>query len=527
MANKNIFQSSRGRILPNTDTVNEAGGTAYKFEDKHALAQLLFTGTLNDTYYGTAGSQLDEVVGLLSRVDPEFAAKAGILARSEGHMKDMPALVLATLASKDRDTFNKVFERIVDNGRMLRNFVQILRSGVTGRKSFGTALKRKINNWLNERPAHLLFKDSVGNDPSLADIIKMTHPKPATAERAALYAYLIGKEYSEDNLPLVVQQYERFKRGDSVEPPKVEFRMLTSLPLTRDHWVKIAKDAPWHMTRMNLNTFARHGVFEVSGMEEIIAHKLTDPNAIQKARVFPYQLLAAYKNVSDVPRSVENALQDALELAVENVPEFGCRVAVFPDVSGSMGSSVTGYRSTATSKVRCHDVSALVAATVLRRNPGSVILPFEGSVRNIRLNERDTIMTNAEKLARIGGGSTNCSAPLAALNEAERKSGKSSEIELVIYVSDNESWVDSNRRSYWGHGPTETLKQWEIFKRNNPNAKMVCIDIQPYTSTQAQEREDILNIGGFSDNTFKVIKDFVDGKLNPEHWVGLIEEVEL
>jgi 60 kDa SS-A/Ro ribonucleoprotein len=29
--------------------------------------------------------------------------------------------------------------------------------------------------------------------------------------------------------------------------------------------------------------------------------------------------------------------------------------------------------------------------------------------------------------------------------------------------------------------------------------EMVCIDIQPYATVQAKERDDILNIGGFSD----------------------------
>ena len=35
MANKRLFDSTG---LPETDTVNEAGGTAYEFEPKHALA---------------------------------------------------------------------------------------------------------------------------------------------------------------------------------------------------------------------------------------------------------------------------------------------------------------------------------------------------------------------------------------------------------------------------------------------------------------------------------------------------------
>ena len=44
--------------------------------------------------------------------------------------------------------------------------------------------------------------------------------------------------------------------------PDVPFQMLTSLELKTEHWKQIASNAPWQMTRMNLNTFARHGVFD-------------------------------------------------------------------------------------------------------------------------------------------------------------------------------------------------------------------------------------------------------------------------
>jgi 60 kDa SS-A/Ro ribonucleoprotein len=44
---------------------------------------------------------------------------------------------------------------------------------------------------------------------------------------------------------------------------------------------------------MNLNTFARHGVFEAPGLVNLVAARLRDAVEIQRARVFPYQLLSA------------------------------------------------------------------------------------------------------------------------------------------------------------------------------------------------------------------------------------------
>lgn len=37
MANKNLFASIVGRLLPKADVVNEAGGRAYAFSPEHAL----------------------------------------------------------------------------------------------------------------------------------------------------------------------------------------------------------------------------------------------------------------------------------------------------------------------------------------------------------------------------------------------------------------------------------------------------------------------------------------------------------
>ncbi len=60
------------------------------------------------------------------------------------------------------------------------------------------------------------------------------------------------------------------------------------------------------MIRMNLNTFARHQVFEVEGMTELIAARLRDQDAIRKARVFPYQLMIAYLSAGEeVPQAVK------------------------------------------------------------------------------------------------------------------------------------------------------------------------------------------------------------------------------
>ncbi len=519
--NNSLFQTVRGMFTPPTDTINHAGGRAYEFTPKHALAQYAVTGSFNSTFYANAEDQITKVVELCGKVDAEFIAKLAVFARERGYMKDMPAFLAAMLSVKDKALLEKVFPRVINNGKMLRNFVQIMRSGAVGRKSLGTMPKRLVREWFDRRPADVIFKQSVGQSPSFADILKMVHINPNHFEKEALFGYLIGKEFEFAKLPEVVQMFEKFKLGDCLEVPNVPFQMLTALPLATKDWIEIARNAGWTMTRMNLNTFQRHGVFRDAEMVEIIANRLANADEVKRSKVFPYQLLSAYKAAvanAEMPREITEALQDALEIACENVPKIEGKIYILPDVSGSMSSPVTGHRKGATTSVRCIDVAGLVASAILRKNPTAEVLPFECDVVNVALNPRDSVMTNAQKLASIGGGGTNCSAPLKQLNRA-KSSG-----DLVIYVSDNESWMDKQRT--WNNG-TETMTQWNEFKSRNKDAKLVCIDINPNATTQAQERQDILNIGGFSDQVFEIVDLFAKGKLNANHWVGVIEAIEV
>ena len=515
MANQDLFTStvSNKKNL----TLNEAGGVAYKLSNEQALVQYTITGCFNGTFYSTPQDQLNMLLDLCKKVSPKFVAQTALYCRERAYMKDAPAFLCAYLASNGHtELLSKVFDKVINNGKMLRNFVQIMRSGVTGRKSLGSASKRLVQTWFKNRTAETIFKNSIGNSPSLVDVIKLAHPKPDNKAKEALYGYMLDKEYSQDALPQLVKDFENYKKNQSGKVPNVPFQMLTALNLDSNAWTQIARNVSWQTLRMNLNTFNRHGVFKNKEVTGELAIKLANTSEVLNAKVFPYQLLTTFLNTEQAPDVVRLALQDAVEVAVQNVPAYNGKVYVCVDVSGSMRSPVTGNRGSVTTKVSCVHVAALVAAAVLRKNPSARIIPFERGVVNIKLNPRDSIMTNANALANICGGGTNCSAPLALLNS------ENAEGDLVIYVSDNESWVDSVYKNN-----TAMQKEWAAFKGRNKNAKLVCIDIQPSGTAQVLDNKSILNVGGFSDEVFNVINDFLEGNLDSQHLVGVIKNLEL
>jgi 60 kDa SS-A/Ro ribonucleoprotein len=502
MANKSIFGSASKKVKEVVASViNSAGGIAYSMESEEALAQLACTGTFNGTYYAGGSDTLDQVIAHANKVSPEFLANLCVYTRESAHMKDSAAVLLAILMNKDIALFKKVFGFVINNGKMLRTFCQVVRSGKVGRKSFGTAPKRMIKQWLENRSDKQLFDDSVGNDPSLQDIIKMVHPKPTTKNREAFYAYLLEKAHDASLLPQEVKEFEEFKKGKPGERsvPNVSFQMLTSLNLTDSEWKEIARNAKWHMTRMNLNTFERHNVLKDGEMVQMIAKRLASEEDVKRAKVFPYQLLSAYLAATTVPTEIRNSLEKAMEFATANVPSFKGKVYVGVDCSGSMGAPVTGNRGSATSVISCNQVAALMAACVLRKAEQCDVYRFDTQAEELSLNPKASVMENTRIIGTHGGG-TDCGATLRVLNQ-RRAMG-----DVVIILSDNESWSNP-----YGGSHTNLMAEWKTFKKRNPNAKLICVDLAANTTSQVpSSSKDVLCVGGFSDTVFEVVSNFLE-----------------
>ena len=275
-----------GRVDPANRHGELREAPAYALAPKQALAQYAATGCFGRTFYATADEQLARVLELCDAVDAGFVARVAIYSRTQSFMKDMPALLCAWLSTRDARLHEAVFTRVIDNARMLRTYVQILRSGVVGRKSLGSAPKRLVREWLASRDEDALFSSSAGQSPSLSDIVKMVHPKPAGPKREAFYGYMIGRPYDANALPKLVMQFEQFKAGEAPNVPDLPFMLLSALPLSPKDWAEIASNASWQTTRMNLNTFARHGVFEDAEFVRVVADRLKDEIEIGRRGCF-------------------------------------------------------------------------------------------------------------------------------------------------------------------------------------------------------------------------------------------------
>ncbi|MCG6156538.1 TROVE domain-containing protein [Rubinisphaera margarita] len=545
MANKSLFSNFKN-LLPRTNSINEAGGAAYKFSAKQALAQLAATGCFNGVFYANAQTQLDTLRSLIDEVDDNvFLAKLAVYSRERAFMKDMPAALVASLSTRDTALMHQVFDRVIDNGRVLRTLFQMVRSGQFGRNSLSSSLQRAFQRWLNEASVSKLLSASIGNDPSLRDVLRLARPTPRDNARRALFGWLTDKDVekwapaTEADLPQDLKQLIKYRRitGEKDQAAvaadlNVRWDLLADAARGPKVWKAIARQMGPQALRMNLNTLLRHQVLEDREMVDYVAGRVADATEIRRSRQFPYQYLAAYLNAStELPHKIRDALHRAAEIACGNIPELPGPVVIGLDTSGSMNCPVTGYRGGGgTSAVRCVDVAALFAAAILRRNPDSVLVPFDTIAYDARLDPSDSILSLSKRLGQMGGGGTDCSIPLREANSRYRNRRFAG----CVLISDNESWIRNGQAfGYGAYGSTGVMTEWQDFVKNQlrlqggdiTGPKLVCIDIQPYGTSQAPERSDILNIGGFSDAVFNVVSGFLSG--DESRFVKEVEAVEL
>lgn len=140
-----------------------------------------------------------EIQNLSRLVSEAWLAKSAVVA-AEHDQRKAAAMMLAVLTLRDVELLTKVFHRAMLEVETLRRYMVYLRS--CGRCSLGTRPKKLIREWLNAQPAWKLRAEAFGKHrPTLADIVRWTHPKPIDEAHSVVYAWMSGRPTSVVDLP--------------------------------------------------------------------------------------------------------------------------------------------------------------------------------------------------------------------------------------------------------------------------------------------------------------------------------------
>jgi 60 kDa SS-A/Ro ribonucleoprotein len=501
----------------NIPHVNHEGATSFRRSLREQVLQVLSTNTLSDTFYvGKEQLALETVEVLLEarEKDHRFLARAIVWARQEGLMKLVPTLALAILSGKkgiDESLFRNTFMKTILTPDDLRTYVMLIKGGVTpGRSSIGGKVRDVVREWIGGISEYHAIKYGSARSEgfTLRDIIRLTHPKPASDEYRERFGWLVqGSVGSDSALNPKIAAFEKLKRAKTdeeivslIEQGRLPYEVVVPSvsKMTPAIWTALLYQAPYMNLLRNLNSFREHNVFESEKNVEFAVEKLTNRSAVESSRVLPFRFIEALKAFSFTgPQDMRiiDALRQGLELSFVNLPDFGLEkhVTIGTDVSGSMSDVSISEKSS----TKCIDIAGIFTGALLKRTNKSLALPFEGRVVNIALSKHDSIAETARKIAKVGGGSTAVGAPIEYLLSRKIKT------DVFIGITDN---VD------WSHGQDyETsdafLPLWRRYKREvNPDAEAFLVTIAPYRDAVApQSEKGVHYIYGWSEKVLNYI----------------------
>ena len=484
--------------VPKPDHVNKEGFPSYSRTPEEDVVNVLMTGTTANTFYVDAVAKVQDIISVLDNFNNlEFLAKAIVYAREYGYMREIPIAATVLLSKKDVRLFRAVVHRVCRNPHDWQKFIDICRSRAI-RGGVGRALKREIIEAIRNMPVYHAIK----YPKAVEDMIRIARPHESVNK--TVIKYIMENRHEGDER---LEALYRLKHAESeseivrcIEEGKLPFEVVTgSVPkMTPAIWEALLYQAPYFNLLRNLNNFIRNGVFNRSENLDYAVEKLTNPEAVRNSKLFPFRFYIAYRILEDF-RYVDvlkGALEKAMEISIENIPELDGKVVIAPDVSGSMSSYMTGDYSV----VQCCDLVGVFTAMMIKKCRNvPLLLPFDHELREDIAQEaysKETILEIASCFRAYGG--TSLSAPVEWLIE-NRES-----VDYFIAFTDDEEWV--------GRSFMEALNDY--MRNVNPDVKVYLVTLLPYRDYPVPPQiRNVHFVFGWSDYVLKYVASDVEKQI--------------
>lgn len=478
-------------VATGTKTTNLAGGDAFKVDKRYELAAILLTSFVKDEHYSSANDTLGRIEALMKEVPQSFAAKAAIYARNEHGMRSITHVTAAEIAKHvkgetwTRRFFDKVFRRPDDMLEVLACY-----QAKYGRRPIPNSLKRGIRDAFNRFDAYQCAKyRAEAKAIKLVDLVNLVHPKGAKHIGDLVKGGLKSTETWEAKLT------ESGKGANKENQEQVK----------ADAWSTLL--AGKKLGYLALLRNIRNIMQQAPESLDLALEQLVDEKAIRnpKAVVFPFQYLSAMTEVMKLGnpngRKAVEAIAEAMDISLANVPRFEGKTLIALDDSGSMGS-LDEPKSAFT-------IGALFAAALYKANDAMLCM-FSDKARYHTLLPNAPVWSLVQEMGkhRTGNGTDfNC-----VFEKATQK------FDRIVFLSDMQGWMTTG----WGQAaPTKALADYK--RRTGADPKIYSFDLRGYGTLMFPERS-VYCLAGVSDRIFDVMKTL---EQEPQALIKRIESIAL
>lgn len=525
-----------------TQVLNHEGVPAFSRDAKSELFLLGVTNFVSeDTYYET-GEQRDtryaNLVAQVTQTDPVWVAHFAVYLRSVVNMRSVAVVTACEYAKaggpEARKVVNAVCQRADEPGEVLAYWINKYGRPVPSSVKRGVAdAARRLYTERNQ-----IKWDTSSHNWRWADVINMARPRPfsrieqierlakqrvhATIEKPTRADFVraeqeINVENREGRLFIPDQNYlfgycldSRYdnsaffhgeklpmlgKRRDLLALPKDKARALLLAeperlaeagmtwealssfgPMDKAAWEAVIPSMGYMALLRNLRNFDQAGVSDKVA-DQIIA-KLTDPEEVAKSRQLPFRFYSAYNAAPSLRWSYP--LEKALDLSLSNIEPFRGRTLVLVDTSGSM----EGFGYSAKGTVEPIHLAALFGSALTRTGDVDVRI-FGNYSESFEFDKASSVLKTMESLLDVVGTvghGTNIPEAFTHWNGHDR----------IIILSDMQT------THYMGDAIPSGVPVYAF-------------NLKDQGQTIADPAKRIYEIGGVTDNTFKMINALETG----------------
>ena len=548
------------KTVKQPDSVNFMGENAFLLKPKEEFVSSIMTTFLSKegSYYESSNEEVKRILSLLEKIDPLFACKAAIYARENGNMRSISHLLGAALAKHisgqeyAKRFYNKLIVRADDMSEIVSAYAILNGMELNDLKKIPNSIKKGFKEALERLDAYQIDKYKMKRrSVTLVDLVRLFHPH-ATQKNAEAYKRLIEGKSLADLYETKVLEKEMTKAGQitkaASEDEKVEAK--------REAIVSVLDNVKG-MPIMNLLRNLRNIILYAPDKVDDACAQLRIKNKIVNSRLLPFRFATAYEEIekiqyddtkskptssivfeseetkqqvsesrfNELKQNLLDAIEGAIEISCQNIPELDGNCAILCDHSGSCrgdgggSSKVSAFSSTTTAMIgnlfgtmmayRQHDVYLGLFGDRL------IQVPFDRNKRLLDFNKQSYHMG-----AKCGGATEKGIYTFLETVVEEKK-----KIDNIIVFSDCQigrggaftPWygTDYNERSQHFH---ELFKE---FRKINPNANFIVVNLRQSGGTSVFDKSQrILNIAGWSEKIFDIIKTQTVG------WDEIIKRIE-
>jgi len=519
------------QTTPTPGTVkNNAGGYVYEIDKWDRLDRFLILGTDGATMYCTqhkmALDNAKNVVDCVAENGTRTVQKIVEISDSGRAPKNDPALfALAICASQgDLPTRRLALDSLPKVARIGTHLFQFAHY-VDGLRGWGSGLRNAFSNWYNGMTPDRLALQVVkypqrtaeeGNAKSAwshSDLLRKCHahgdelhnmiynyvtkdgelPKKVPESLSILEG--ANKIKGQTNANIVAKIVEEYQLPHELVPKEV-----ANDPKV---WAALLPNMPLGATLRTLNRMTSYGVLKPlsSELKTVIA-RLTNPEAIKKARIHPIAVLAALKTYAQgrgikgsltwTPiQQINDALDEMLYMAFDAIEPSGKNIMLALDVSGSMSMGSIGGLEFVTPR----EGTAVMALATARSEKNYHIVGFSTDLIELKISPRMRLDGVLKVISGLPFSGTDCSLPMVHASKHKL------DVDGFFVYTDNETWAGDIK-------PAEALRQYR--NQRKPEAKLVVCGMTGTPFSIADPNDPgMMDCVGFDTSAPAVMSDFI------------------